>query len=525
MLFRDHSREPSQKRLACDRCHTRKLRCFRDVHSRQCSRCIQDGCDCTYSSPLKPGRPRKTPRVPTADDVVNHQNNSNNSANNVDNLLAQNIDFNLDVNSQPTDQEWQSLLNFDENLLIPSSDVSDSDPRNANLQSPSSCQVHDFMGQELDLGPGDADVVAGMHISPELDSLYSNNGVAPAAGLLPTTMPSICSFTPPKSPSRNVQNQVPSPLSPFHSASSSSSSSSLKQCPNDSQSHLNSKDKGSNGGNMTCNSSSNTNGSSSSHSISEMIHRLSRLQQDLLQLANPCFRGSDSSGTTTTTRTVTIHEGDHRREGKRQSFCPSPINAILKPGQELIDIIRLLLSRCQQNDNECTQSWQPSDQQILLPFTLTPISLLLSIYGQLVREIAVDLNKCRLDSNDRCDISNGSGTGTPLSTTGLAPSIRSNYLQQQQLDSQRPRVHSTLIPDNSSLTLGDLSLDRPLQLILLARVVNHHLVYLEQALHLYQNSHTQNSPPQGVPERLFPTILAEMKSSVRILVSEIRFLL
>lgn len=522
MQSRDHSREPSQKRLACDRCHTRKLRCFRDIHSRQCSRCIQDGCDCTYSSPLKPGRPRKTPRVPTADDVVNHQNNGSNSANNVGNPHAQNIDINLDVSSQQTDQEWQSLLNFDENLFIPSGDVSEGDLSNVNLQSPSSCQVHDFLEPELDLEGAGADVAAAMHLPPEIDSLYSNNGVAPAAGLLPTTIPSISPFTSSKSPPRNVQNQVPSPLSLFHSASSPSSPSSSgpQHCSNDSQGHLDFKDKGSDCGNVTCDNTSNTHvNGNSSHDMPEMIHRLSRLQQDLLQLANPPFRGSDSSGTTATTKPVTFHEGDDRQGGKRQSFCPSPVNAVLKPGQELIDIIRLLLSKCQQNDNECSQAWSPWDQQTLLPLTLTPISLLLSIYSQLLREIAVNLHQCRFDSNDRFDMRSGSATGTP------PPSIRSNYQQQPQFDSEGPRVHSTLIPDSSSLTLGDLSLDRPLQLILLARVVNHHLVYLEQALHLYQNSHTQNSPSQGVSERLFPTILTEMKSSVRVLVSETRDLL
>lgn len=56
---RDHGRALAQRRLACDRCHVRKLRCWREIQSPQCSRCIQDGCLCTYSPPLKSGRPKK----------------------------------------------------------------------------------------------------------------------------------------------------------------------------------------------------------------------------------------------------------------------------------------------------------------------------------------------------------------------------------------------------------------------------------------------------------------------------------
>ncbi|EXA41545.1 hypothetical protein FOQG_10139 [Fusarium oxysporum f. sp. raphani 54005] len=46
-----------KKRLACDRCHSRKLRCSGDLDG--CSRCLGDDSVCTYSPALKVGRPSK----------------------------------------------------------------------------------------------------------------------------------------------------------------------------------------------------------------------------------------------------------------------------------------------------------------------------------------------------------------------------------------------------------------------------------------------------------------------------------
>ncbi|KAF4474668.1 succinate-semialdehyde dehydrogenase [Fusarium agapanthi] len=46
-----------KKRLACDRCHARKLRCSGDLDG--CTRCLGDDSVCTYSPALKVGRPSK----------------------------------------------------------------------------------------------------------------------------------------------------------------------------------------------------------------------------------------------------------------------------------------------------------------------------------------------------------------------------------------------------------------------------------------------------------------------------------
>lgn len=61
-----------QKRLACDHCHARKLRCLRQTSSSLCSRCARGGFTCTYSPPLKSGRPRKSP-LPVEQNSIPHR--------------------------------------------------------------------------------------------------------------------------------------------------------------------------------------------------------------------------------------------------------------------------------------------------------------------------------------------------------------------------------------------------------------------------------------------------------------------
>lgn len=56
-------------RLACDRCHIRKLRCTQRTPSGPCCRCLQSGETCTYSQPLKPGRRRKSTQNYISSDV------------------------------------------------------------------------------------------------------------------------------------------------------------------------------------------------------------------------------------------------------------------------------------------------------------------------------------------------------------------------------------------------------------------------------------------------------------------------
>jgi hypothetical protein len=48
---------PLAKRLACDRCHAKKIRCSVQSSEKGCGRCIQQNLPCTFSPPAKTGRP------------------------------------------------------------------------------------------------------------------------------------------------------------------------------------------------------------------------------------------------------------------------------------------------------------------------------------------------------------------------------------------------------------------------------------------------------------------------------------
>lgn len=44
-------------RLACDRCHSKKIRCIIQGDSKACVRCLKQGLRCHFSPPAKTGRP------------------------------------------------------------------------------------------------------------------------------------------------------------------------------------------------------------------------------------------------------------------------------------------------------------------------------------------------------------------------------------------------------------------------------------------------------------------------------------
>ncbi|KAF7596233.1 hypothetical protein BBP40_002766 [Aspergillus hancockii] len=76
------------KRASCDRCHSQKLRCLRRTSNEEdsCSRCLRQGVECVYSSPLPKGRPRGTkstmhPGTDT-DASLSSQNHQSSSSNN-----------------------------------------------------------------------------------------------------------------------------------------------------------------------------------------------------------------------------------------------------------------------------------------------------------------------------------------------------------------------------------------------------------------------------------------------------------
>ncbi|KAI9831666.1 MAG: hypothetical protein M1819_004732 [Sarea resinae] len=466
------------------------------------------------------------------------------------------------------DGEWQSLLNSDEDSHSLSSGGGGNGSRhgssiinsNGSDVAPSLLSYLSHLDPALEAGHASTCMVP----SPEINSLYHAD--ATNASFPPTPMPSI-SFATPDSfmwsdllTNDEGQSSSSSDLHPsqhsgrihFHRSDDNDNNRdhrSLQTPPDDddcgkdvpwdcglgsagsSFPHASNTPSRTASGEygMVCNDNTNTN-SKGDCGISETLGKLSRLQQDLVQFARPPSEDSDSSGTPTS-------NGQERRRGQggRQRACPpDPVKAILKPGQELLDIVRELLSKCHQDENGYSvPSRTPFAQQTVLLAVLTPLSLLLSIYSQLLREIAAAMTQH--ESGHSINSSSRGATGTdpsrpfletmPPSSTELRTHHRGQQQQQQQKQKQHQRDSRTLIPNNLNLTLGEMKLDQPLQLILIATIINRHCIYLEHALHVYHIRHAQCSASHGISERLFLTVGSEMKGTLKVLMSEARDLL
>lgn len=55
----ERPRAKAPTRAACDKCHDIKTRCDREMGSVECKRCFRLGMECSYSAPLRMGRPTR----------------------------------------------------------------------------------------------------------------------------------------------------------------------------------------------------------------------------------------------------------------------------------------------------------------------------------------------------------------------------------------------------------------------------------------------------------------------------------
>jgi hypothetical protein len=197
------------------------------------------------------------------------------------------------------------------------------------------------------------------------------------------------------------------------------------------------------------------------NNVTNAIERLSHLQQELLRTRKPTPRSED-----TPTR--------------RNS-----IEAALKPGQDILDVVRDLLQQAPRDDDHNSNS-TCSDWQTALHLILTPLSLLLSTYSEIVREIRTAVTFT----------AQGSISGSPCSG----------------------------VFDATDLRIGDLRLDQQLRLILLATVIDYQLNQLHQTLRLFQNKH-MHSGSLNLVEGMQSSAMAELQSTVWTLLSLIRKIL
>ncbi|KAF5012111.1 hypothetical protein FDECE_1828 [Fusarium decemcellulare] len=250
--------------------------------------------------------------------------------------------------------------------------------------------------------------------------------------------------------------------------------------------------------------------SNPSDGISEIVEALCRLQQELMQLRRPsCGYGDESS-------TMPPYQSSL-----------NPVDAVLRPGQELVDTVHRLLNECTKGRGTQSRRRLIWDRRTLLPLVFTPLSLLLSTYGDLIRE----LGRVSPQSHGRAHQPDPDRLGADLSLATPRSSVeRGEY--QHQIHSRNSALPptpssifsgshqpSTLLPGNLNLSLGEMSLDRPLQLIIVTTVIKHHLTHLEDSLHVYGTQHMHQCelcPSEG----FFLSALAELRSYTRLLISE-----
>lgn len=250
---------------------------------------------------------------------------------------------------------------------------------------------------------------------------------------------------------------------------------------------------------------------------SGLLEKLSQLQHELVQSTKADT--SDDVVAPSTGRSSAYNNGSDNSSHKH------PVNSILKPGQELIDIIRDLLAKCEEQGPD--QAEHCFDHATLVLFVITPLSLLLSTYERLLKEISPALHPWSSHYNSDGSMMAGSNGAPHVSNAHHQKTQQNSSFQDRQIKSRdsHPGSYPTLLADNLSMNLGEMNLDHQMQLVVVVTVINRHLIYLESALHQYQSRRTDGRFTKDISERLFTTLMSEMRASIKLLKSEARDLL
>jgi hypothetical protein len=186
------------------------------------------------------------------------------------------------------------------------------------------------------------------------------------------------------------------------------------------------------------------------------LERLSGLQQELLRTRLPSA---------------------HTRESGTQHQPAKCVENAMKPVQETLGVVTDLLHQCVKKGGDERNS-VCSDWQTVLHLVLTPLSLLLSTYDQILHEIR-----------------NASSSSTQNRGCALFDSV--------------------------DCRVAGLRLDPPLRLILLATVVDYQLKHLYQTVRTFQ-SKFMHSSSLGIADCMSSATMAEVQSTIRSLLSVTR---
>lgn len=489
-------RAPPHKRIACDRCHARKLRCLREISISNCRRCIQDGCVCTYSPPLKSGRPKKARPTVSGDlfdlDATAHLHNAADQSQ-------------TPLSSKSTTRHCPTSSSV-ENMISPPSFLPDM-LSNSEVEIAGASMDMSDVRSFFDTGS------AAMDIFNEIPSLSATSDNTPWSDLLQTNAQSSHSTDLPTYPSevqihshilaglktppadddtcRNIlltlENEGKHPIIPRQSNILSQIASSHLDI------HTHKVDI-----------------NNSNESRSGLLEKLSQLQHELIQSTRADT--SDDVAPPSTGRPSACNNGKDHLSRKH------PVNAILRPGQELIGIIYDLLAKCEGKAPDQTEHCL--DHATLVLFVITPLSLLLSTYERLLKEISSAIHPWS-SHYPNGNMTTGSDGARHLSDAHHQTTQQNSPFQSRPINSRDgSRSYPTLLADNLSINLGEMNLDHQTQLVVVVTVINRHLIYLESALHQYHSRRIDGRITKDISERLFTTLLSEMRASIKLLKAE-----
>jgi hypothetical protein len=167
----------------------------------------------------------------------------------------------------------------------------------------------------------------------------------------------------------------------------------------------------------------------------------------------------------------------HVRGASTQSRPAKYIEAAMRPVQETLGVVTELLHQCVKSNGDVADS-VCSNWQTVLHLVLTPLSLLLSTYDQILHEI------------------------------------------RNAVSSSVPNQDYTLF-DSVDCRVAGLRLDPPLRLILLATVVDYQLKHLYHTVRTFQ-SKFMHSGNLGIADCMSSSTMAEVQSTIRSLLAVTR---
>lgn len=218
----------------------------------------------------------------------------------------------------------------------------------------------------------------------------------------------------------------------------------------------------------------------SSRGMTVVIERLSCAQHELLQYRSFVIGASGGSRTT-----MSSASNDQW------------VEAILELGQETLGIISSLLQgNCPthvRGDVHCDNTKDCPDWRTALHFMLTPLSLFLSTYRDILHEIRTVI--------------------PPNQSLSMFPD---SPLEYQQFHTSPMSKHN--IFNTTDIRLGNIRLDRRLQLILLTTVLEYHLIGLDYSLRAFHCQYLRSSDP-CMFEGLLSSSMGELRSATKNLLS------